>query len=191
MSEPTFPPAPAVPVPPVTLEEAQAQAAAQLAAQAQATTADAGPTVEQITAQMQREVLLPMETKISDMMAAFEALSKEQGAQIKALQAQLAAAQAAVGEPELTAHADGLAGLLERHSAVFGHPDIYKPVRQVAADLQAAAKDVVAGTGDVERVRSLAAEVGQWLGKLPPSDGNWGSVLASLESIGVAVAKLA
>lgn len=178
---------------PVTPEQAQAAAAAQLAAQAAAAPApDAGQTVSQVAADVQRDVLLPMETKISEMMAAFKASQDTQAAQIKALQAQLAAANAAVGEPELTAHADGLAGLLTAHSAVFGHPDVYKPVLTAAADLQTAAKDTVAGTaGAAGKVTGLAGEVGKWLGKLPARDGDFGSVLASLESIGLAVAKLA
>ena len=167
------------------------EAAAQLAAQAQnAPPADAGAAIGQMT-DVRRDVLLPAEKQISDLMAQFQANQATQAAQIRALQAQLASASAAVGEPELTAAADGLAGLITAHSAVFGHPDAYQPVRAAAADLADAAKAAVAGTGPVAKVESLAAEVEKWLKKVSPSDGNWGSVLSSLESIGLAAAKLA
>ena len=65
------------------------------------------------------------------------------------------------------------------------------PVAGLVALSAAKAKAAVAGTGPVAKVESLAAEVEKWLKKVSPSDGNWGSVLSSLESIGLAAAKLA
>lgn len=183
---------PPAPPPAMTQAEAQAAAAEQLAAQAAASPGvDAGESVEQMQAS-QREVLLPMEQQIQDMMAAFQAQQAQMAAQIAQLQNQLATAQAGIGPPAVEQYAQGIATLLKAHADA--NPDVgrdtFKPALEAADKLKAAATAAVTSrdTADMEKI---AGEVRQWVGRFRGKHLDWSSVLADLDLLGEAAVRLA
>lgn len=177
---------------PVTQQQAQQVAAEQLAGQAAAAPApDAGPSIEQMQ-QDTREVLLPMETRINDMMKAFEASQTQQAAQIADLQRQLAAARDQAGPPAVEQYANGVAALLTAHAAA--NPDVpagtFDDVRAVAGQLQQAATDAVTSR-DPSKINELAARVTSWADRYSGKHIDLSSVRADLELLGEAAARLA
>jgi hypothetical protein len=187
-----FPPAPVAP------EVAQAAAAEQIAAQAAGVSADAGPNLEQIRADAQREVLLPMEGKIDALMAQLDERSKAQDAQIAALRAQLASAQASVGPPEVVNLGQAVADRLASAAAASpsGLPKAhFAPVLAHAADLAAAASEAVQ-SGDGAKAVSLAGKIEHWVTVTHRrSSGavveHFPALLDDLERLAEAAAKLA
>lgn len=176
----------------VTAEQAQQAAADQLAGQAAAAPApDAGPSLEQMQ-QTNREVLLPMEQRINDMMASFQASQDSQARQIADLQAQLAAARNQAGPPAVEQYANGVAALIKAHADA--NPDVpreaFTPGVQAAADLQAAATDSVASR-DPAKVRELAAQVAAWAARGVGKHLDLSSLHADLALLGEAADRLA
>ena len=126
-------------------EQAQAQlakAAADLRAEGGA---DQDPALEaQVREQVTREVLLPMEQKIDDLVAKFSAESAEQGALIRALQAQLAGAQQAAGVPDVVKYAEAVRDRLQNAADLSGMPkEHWAGVLETAGTLADAAKQAV------------------------------------------------
>lgn len=177
---------------PVTQAEAQQAAAEQLQAQAAAQpAADAGPSVEAMQAQ-QREVLLPMETRINELIAGFQSAQNQQAAQIAALQEQLAAARQDAGAPAVEAAANGVATILKAHADA--HPDIdrakFAPALELAGQLQSAATEAVTSR-DTTALSDLAAKVKAWADKGVGKHIDWSSLRSDLEALGEAAARLA
>lgn len=177
---------------PVSQQEAQQVAAEQLAGQAAAAPApDAGASIEQMQ-QDNREVLLPMETRINEMMEAFQSSQTTQAAQIAELQKQLAAARDQAGPPAVEQYANGVAALLKAHAAA--NPDVpagtFDDVRAVAGQLQQAATDAVTSR-DPSELNALAARVTRWADRYAGKHIDLSSVRADLELLGVAAARLA
>lgn len=176
----------------VTAEQAQQAAAAQLAAQAAAQpAADAGPSVEAMQAQ-QREVLLPMETRINELIKGFSDAQAQQAAQIAALQEQLAAARHDAGAPAVEAAANGVATILQAHADA--HPDVdqarFAPALELAGQLKAAATDAVTSR-DTSALQDVAAKVKAWADKGVGKHIDLSSLRADLEALGEAAARLA
>jgi hypothetical protein len=193
MSNPFFdPPTGAGMAEPVTAEQAQQAAADQLAAQAAAAPAtDAGASVEQMQAE-HRDVLLPMETRINDLIAGFQAAQTQQAAQIAALQEQLAAARADAGAPAVEQYANGVATILKAHADA--NPDVdrarFAPALKAAADLQQAATDAVTSR-DPGKLADLADSIERWAAKGVGKHLDLSSLRADLELLGEAAARLA
>jgi hypothetical protein len=177
---------------PVTPAEAQQSAADQLAAQAAAAPPpDAGPSVEAMQAG-QREVLLPMETRINELIAGFQSAQAQQAAQIAALQEQLSAARADAGAPAVETYANGVATILKAHADA--NPDVdrarFAPALAAAADLQQAATDAVTSR-DPGELADLVARIEKWAGKGVGKHLDLSSLRADLELLGEAAARLA
>src|SRR6185437_12519623 len=184
---------------PVAPEVANAAAASHIAAAAAAgPSADAGLTVEQIRAQAQREVLLPMEGKIDALMAELNQRSQAQDAQIAALRAQLAAAQASVGPPEVVNLGQAVHDRLQAAAASSpsGLPAAhFKAVISDAAGLAAAASDA-AQAGDGSKLPALIGKVEQWITRTHPRTAgvtveHFPALLDDLERLADAAARLA
>jgi hypothetical protein len=178
--------------PPVSQAEAQAAAAGQLAAAAeQGPGVDAGESLEQMQ-QRQREVLLPMEEQIQGMMAAFKEQQDTMAAQIAALQAQLATAQAAAGPPAVEQYAGGVATLVKAHADA--NPDlprdVFAPALAAAAKLKEAATAAVTSrdTGDLQQI---AGDVRKWATTFRGKHLDMSSLLADLDLLGEAATRLA
>jgi hypothetical protein len=186
MTEPQF-------LPP---EQAQAAAAAQLAQQAeigQGTSAE--QVAEQIRQQVTRDVLLPMETKFDELIAAAKAQSDSQAAQIKALQAQLAGAQATLGPPAVIKYATAVNERLNTAAALSGGKNLdrehWAGVLAAADQLEAAAKDAIQ-SGDASRLGPLAAAVEQFAVKgHGRHDEHFAALLGDLAELNAEAAKLA
>jgi hypothetical protein len=177
---------------PVTAAEAQQAAAEQIAAQAAAAPApDAGPSVEQMQ-QQQREVLLPMETRINELIAGFQSAQNQQAAQIAALQEQLAAARQDAGAPAVEQYANGVATILQAHADA--NPDVdrarFAPALAAAADLQTAATAAVSSR-DPGELADLVSRIEAWAGKGVGKHLDLSSLKADLELLGEAAARLA
>jgi hypothetical protein len=177
---------------PVTQQEAQQVAAEQLAGQAAAAPApDAGPSIEQMQ-QENREVLLPMEQQITEMMAQFQASQDRQAQQIADLQTALSAARQQAGPPAVEQYANGVASLLKAHAAA--NPDLpagtFDDVRAVAGKLQDAATDAVTSR-DPSEIQALAAQVTGWVDRYRGKHIDLSSLRADLELLGEAAARLA
>lgn len=146
MTEQTgFPPADAA----AAAQAQLARAAAELRAEGGA---DQDPALQaQVREQVTRDVLLPMEQKIDDLVAKFSAESAEQGALIRALQAQLAGAQQAAGVPDVVKYAEAVRDRLQNAADLSGMPkEHWAGVLATAGDLATAAKQAVQdqdGTG--------------------------------------------
>jgi hypothetical protein len=177
---------------PVTQAEAQQIAGEQLAGQAAAAPApDAGPSLEQMQ-QESREVLLPMEQQVENMMAEFRAAQDKQAAQIADLQNQLSAARQQAGPPAVEQYANGVAALLKAHQAA--NPDVppgtFDDVRAAAAKMQQAATDAVTSR-DPSELNGLAAQVTSWADRYRGKHLDLSSLRADLELLGEAAARLA
>src|SRR6266702_3201697 len=159
----------------ITPPQAQQAAAQQLQAQAEiAGDSDtvAAQTMEQMREQVTREVLLPMEAKMDDLIVTLKAQSDAQAAQIKALQGQLTQAQLAVGPP-----------------------DVIKYSQAVAERLAAAAKDA-AQSGDGSKLPDLVRQVEHFVTRGHTRAGgghveHFPALLGDLEELGAAALKLA
>src|SRR6266702_1549924 len=126
----------------ITPPQAQQAAAQQLQAQAEiAGDSDtvAAQTMEQMREQVTREVLLPMEAKMDDLIVTLKAQSDAQAAQIKALQGQLTQAQLAVGPPDVIKYSQAVAERLATAAATAGLPKQHWAGVLAAADQRAAA----------------------------------------------------
>ena len=177
---------------PVTVAEAQQAAGQQLAQQAAAAPGtDAGPSLEAMQA-AQREVLLPMETRVNELMAAFQASQDAQARQIAELQAQLAAARQDAGAPAVEQYANGVQTLIKAHADA--NPDVdrarFAPALELAGALQSAAADAVASR-DPARLQELAARVEQWANRGVGKHLDLSGLRADLELLGEAAARLA
>jgi hypothetical protein len=177
---------------PETLSDAQRVAGEQLAAQATAATpTDAGPSLEAMQSD-QRQVLLPMEERVNQMMAEFQRSQAEQAAQIAQLQDQLAAARQDVGAPAVELYANGVAALVKAHADA--NPDVdrarFAPALDLAGQLQKAATDAVASR-DPSKVQELAAKVEQWAARGVGKHLDLAGLRADLELLGEAAARLA
>jgi hypothetical protein len=180
MSDPTIP----------DVQAAQQAAGEQLAQQAAATAAaplDAGPTLEQIQ-QAQREAILPYENALQQAMDQMAALAS----QVKDLQAGVQAAQQAAGPPAVEQYANGVAALVKAHADA--NPDLgpgaFAGALKAAGELKAAATEAV-NSRDVGKVKELAAEVETWARNFRGKHLDMSALLADLELLGGAAAKLA
>ena len=183
MSDPTIPDV-------ATQAEATQAAGEQLAQQAAQTAAvplDAGPTLEQIQ-QAQREAVLPYERALQQAIDQMASLAS----QVKDLQAGVAAAQQAAGPPAVEQYANGVAALVKAHADA--NPDLgpghFAGALKAATELKAAATEAV-NTRDVSKMSDLAAEVETWARNFRGKHLDMSSLLADLELLGGAAAKLA
>jgi hypothetical protein len=143
---------PATPAAPVSQAEAVAAAQQQLADAAAELRKDGGSEDASATAQAQmreqvtRDVLLPMETKFDAFMADYAKRSEAQDAELVALRAQLAGAQAAAGTPDVIKYAEAVRDRIHNAAELSGQPkEIWAPildtVDKLAADAKTAMQD--------------------------------------------------
>jgi hypothetical protein len=203
MTESTgFPPAAAPqPARPVSQADAAAQAQEQLARAAADLRAegdvDQDPGVEaRVREQVTREVLLPMESKIDDLVAKFAAESKTQAAQIRALQAQLSGAQQAAGVPDVQKYADAVRDRLANAAELSGMPgEHWAPVLEQAGKLATAAKQAVQDQDGSGLEKGMAA-VERWITRTHPRTSSqtiehFPAVLSDLDELATAAERLA
>jgi hypothetical protein len=161
--------------------------AQQIAGQAELGQAgDAGATLEQIQA-AQRAAILPYEQQLSDAMAQM----REMQSQLAALQAGVSAAQQAAGPPAVELYANGAAALVRAHAAA--NPDLppgtFDGVLKTAASLQDAATRAVTSQ-DPSEIRQLAGEIRDWVTSFRGKHLDFSGLLADLELLAGAVARL-
>ena len=181
MSEPVF-----------SQSEAQAEAARQLAAQADAAPpVDAGASLEQMQSAA-REVLLPMEQRINDLMAQFQASQAEQARTVADLQSQLASAKASAGPPAVELYAAGVAALVKAHADANPDlgPAVFAEPLAVAAQLKDAATEAVTSR-DPAKVTELAGVITGWVARFRGKHLDFSGLLADLELLDEAAARLA
>ena|SRR5258708_22318692 len=168
-------------------EEVAGQQLAEQAAEAASQPLDAGPTIEQIQ-QAQREAVLPYETAVQDLIAQNAAMQE----QLKAALAGIASAQQAAGPPAVELYAGGVAALVQAHANA--NPDLdpayFAGAIKASNELKAAATEAVMSR-DPAKVDELAAEVHTWVAKFRGKHLDFSSLLADLELLGEATAKLA
>lgn len=159
---------------------------------------DAGETIEQIRQQIQRDVLLPMETQIQAMMdaakeqqAALVAQIQAQQAQMATLQARLTATQAQVGPPAATLYAASVAQRVR--SIAAANPDLggahFAQVIAAADAIADKGKDVAKGAAEPAELEKLAAPVEKFFARSRVEGA--GTVVAELAHMAEELAKLA
>lgn len=149
-------------------------------------TTDAGATLEQIQA-AQRAAILPYETQLADAMAQMASMQS----QLTALQAGVSAAQQAAGPPAVEMYANGAAALIKAHADA--NPDLGRdvfdgPLKTAAALTEAATASVT--SQDPAEVHRLAAELTAWVKGFRGKHLDFSGLLADLELLGGAAAKL-
>jgi len=152
--------------------------------------ADAGATIEQIRQQVTRDVLLPMETRIEQMMADARAAQEAMAAQIAQLQGQLAGAQAQLGDPAHQLYAESVANRVRSLQAAHPQADLSGPIR-TADGLAQAARDVAAGTATADTLARLAAPLERHFTAVAPHLEGAATVLAELGHLADEAAKIA
>jgi hypothetical protein len=199
MSEATgFPPAAPQPA---SQADAAAQAQAQLAKAAAELRAEGGteqdPALQaQVREQVTREVLLPMEQKIDDLVARFSQESASQGALIKALQAQLAGAQQSAGVPDVQKYAEAVRDRLANAAELSGMPaDHWAGILETAGQLAGDAKTAVQAQDGSGLDKGIAA-VERWVTRTHGRLSNqkiehFPAVLSDLDELATAAARLA
>ncbi len=183
----------------ITPPQAQQAAAQQLQAQAEiAGDSDtvAAQTMEQMREQVTREVLLPMEAKMDDLIVTLKAQSDAQAAQIKALQGQLTQAQLAVGPPDVIKYSQAVAERLATAAATAGLPKQHWAGVLAAADQLAAAAKDAAQSGDGSKLPDLVRQVEHFVTRGHTRAGgghveHFPALLGDLEELGAAALKLA
>lgn len=186
------------PTPQVTAQQAAAAAAAAIAEQAGTAEAsgDSADFIEQVRQQVTRDVLLPMEAQMSGMMADWQRISDAQAQQIKALQMQLAGAQAVMGPPAVQKYAQAVAERLQTAANTSGLPrDHWQPVLGVAGQLVGAVDDALQ-SGNVEQVHTLAGKVERFVTTIHARLSNvhiehFPALLGDLAELGLAAEKMA
>ncbi len=170
-----------------TPEEIAAEQFAAHAAAAAVAPVDAGPTIEQIQ-QAQREAVLPYETAVQDLITQNAAMQE----QLKAALAGIASAQQAAGPPAVELYAGGVAALVKAHANA--NPDLdpayFAGAIKASNELKAAATEAVTSR-DTATVKELAAEVHTWVKTFRGKHLDFSALLADLELLGEAAAKLA
>lgn len=174
----------------VPYDSAAAQAVGQVVQPDAAGGTDAGDTIDQIRAQVTRDVLLPMESKIEEMMAAAKSQQDALQKQVAQLQAQLSTTQAQVGPPAYQLYADSLAQRVKSMQASNPQADL-APAIQTAAKLSAAAKDVAGGKADASALARLSAPLEAHFARVVPHLEGSGTVLAELAHLAAEAAKIA
>lgn len=152
--------------------------------------ADAGATIEQIRQQVTREVLLPMETRIEEMMAAARAQQDAMSKQVAQLQAQLAGTQAQVGPPAYQLYAAAVAQRVKSLAAAHPATDLAS-VSAAAARLADVAQDVAAGKADPGDLASAAVPVELHFLRVAPHLEGASTVVAELAHLADEAAKIA
>lgn len=189
------------PVAPVSQADAAAQAQEQLARAAAELRAEGGaeqdPAVEaRVREQVTREVLLPMESKIDDLVAQFSADSATKDAQIRALQAMLTGAQQAAGVPDVQKYADAVRDRLANAAELSGMPkEHWAPVLEQAGQLASDAKTAVQAQDGSGLERGIAA-VERFITRTHPRLSNqriehFPAVLSDLDELATAAGRLA
>lgn len=186
------------------VSQAQAVAAAQqqLASAAAELRKDGGAEDASATAQAQmresvtRDVLLPMETKFDAFMAKYAEDSAAKDAELVALRAQLAGAQAAAGTPDVIKYAEAVRDRLANAAELSGMPkEHWAPVldkaNKLAADSRTAMQDQTPGI--LERG---IADVERFINRTHPRTSNqtiehFPTVLADLDELVSACERLA
>jgi hypothetical protein len=175
-------------------QEQLAKAAAELRAAGQA---DQDPQIEaRIREQVTREVLLPMESKVDQLINDFAARSATQDAQIKALQAQLSGAQQAAGVPDPVKYADAVRDRLQNAADLSGMDKAHwAPVLKMAGDLSDAARQAVQDQDGSGLDKGMAA-VERWITRTHPRASNqriehFPAVLSDLEELRDSAERLA
>lgn len=197
MSESTgFP----VPAAPVSQADAAAQAQEQLAKAAAELRAAGGaeqdPAVEaRVREQLTREVLLPMESKIDDLVAQFAKDSATKDAQIRALQAILSGAQQAAGVPDVVKYAEAVRDRLANAAELSGMAkEHWAPVLEQAGQLADAAKQAVQDQDGSVLDKGMAA-VQRFIERTHPRTSNqriehFPAVLADLDELASAAERI-
>jgi hypothetical protein len=186
---------------PVNQADAAAAAQAQLAKAAADLRAEGGsdqdPALQaKIREQVTRDVLLPMEQKIDDLVAKFSTESAEQGALIRALQAQLAGAQQAAGAPDVVKYADAVRDRLQNAADLSGMPkEHWAGVLETAGQLSDAARTAVQDQDGSGLGKGIAA-VERWVSRTHPRTSNqriehFPAVLADLDELVSAAERIA
>lgn len=186
------------PAPPLTVEQARAQAAAQIAAQAGSAEAsgDAAEMADRVREQVTRDVLLPMEQQMQALMDDWRKVTDSQSAQIRALQAQLAGAQAVMGPPPVQKYATAVAERLQTAASTSGLPkEHWAPVLSVAQQLAQAVDDALA-SGDVSGLAPLAGKIERFATTVHPRLSNvhiehFPALLGDLAELGQAAERMA
>jgi uncharacterized phage infection (PIP) family protein YhgE len=176
----------------VPYSEAAAQSVGQVVDTETSQATDAGATMEQIRQQVTRDVLLPMETRINEMMDAAKAQQDTLQAQIAQLQAQLKATQAQVGPPAFTLYANSAAQRVR--SLAAANPALapaFAPVVDAADKLAAGAKAVADGSADSGTLEKLAAPVERFFTRQAPHVEGASTVVAELGHLAEEVLKIA
>lgn len=182
----------------VPYDQAAAVAAGQVVDTDTSQGTDAGATMEQIRQQVQREVLLPMETKIQEMMDAAKAQQATLLAQIEAQQAQmlqlqnrLTATQAQVGPPSATVYAASVAQRVR--SIAAANPDLggqhFAQVISWADAIADKGKEVAKGAAEPGELEKLAAPVEKFFSRSRVEGA--GTVVAEIAHMAEELAKLA
>ena len=174
----------------VPFEAAAAQAASEVV---QDGGPDAGAFVEQVRAQVTREVLLPMETQINAMMKAAQDQQDALLKQITALQGQLSATQAKVGPPAFRLYADSVAQRVRSLAAANPNlgRDHFAPVIEKADELAAAARDVAGGKAGADVLEKLASPIERFFTRHPSFIEGGGTLVAELGHLADEAAKIA
>lgn len=151
--------------------------------------ADAGATIEQIRQQVTREVLLPMETRIEEMMAAARAQQEEMSRKVAQLQAQLTSTQAQVGPPAYQLYAAAVAQRVKSLAAAYPAQDL-RGVSAAAARLADVAQDVAAGKADPADLANAAVPVELHFLRIAPHLEGASTVVAELAHLADEAARI-
>src|SRR5215469_3884518 len=129
--------------------EQEAELAAQLGGQADASPSAAGAAAESAAAMTDRGPVLPAEADIDAFMAEMRAKYNDMAAQLEQMKAQQSAALAAAGGPLVTRYAQGAAD--KAAALVAQHPDAplghFGPLQAATADLAKAAEALASKGG--------------------------------------------
>jgi hypothetical protein len=158
---------------------------------------DAGPAIDQIREQVTREVLLPMEKQIQQMMdgikADQDARQQALEAQIAQLTAQLKSAQAEIGPPAFLRYADSAAQRVR--SIAAANPNLgqghFAAVTAAADALAAKARDVAEGNAPAADLEKAAAPVERFFARHPSWIEGGGTLVAELGHLADEAAKIA
>lgn len=181
-----------------TAQQAQQVAAQSIAAQAGTAEAsgDAAQVADAIREQVTRDVLLPMEQQMQQMMDDWRQQSTAQAAQIKALQAQLAGAQAVMGPPPVQKYAAAVAERLQTAANTAGLPREHWAGVLVTAQKLVGAVDHAITSGDASVIKPLAGEIERFATFTHRSLSNvnvehFPALLGDLAELGLAAEKMA
>lgn len=158
---------------------------------------DAGVVIDQIRQQVTRDVLLPMEQQINQMMADAKASQDALKAQIAALQQQLVSTQAQLGPPGVVKYAQAVRDKLVSVAASKQNigQDHFADVITLGGKLADDAAQVGTGEAKPDVLASTVSAIERWLTRTSPRTAGHieglPTILADLEYVAEEAAKLA